>query len=191
MKKRGKLDGRKFKRVSKEQKLLRMSEISLILDSYDDIFSDFDSRSYSERALSDDFLQEARRASRDKAGEMELKFLVPRKIRNKEQEKNIKKRLCEHFKKHYKRINDEIKHIKKEGIFMTMAGAFIILSATYLAYLQSSSFLIEFFIVLLQPAGWFIGWTGLDQIYYGAKEKKPSLEFYEKMSMCNISFGEY
>ena len=32
--------------------------VSLVLESYNDIFSDFDPRNYSERALSDDFLIE-------------------------------------------------------------------------------------------------------------------------------------
>ena len=46
--------------------LLKKSEISLSLDNYDDIFSDFDPRPFSQRALSDDFLIEAKKASRDK-----------------------------------------------------------------------------------------------------------------------------
>ena len=45
---------------------LREGNISLILDSYNDMFSDFDPRSFSERALSDDFLSECKRAARDK-----------------------------------------------------------------------------------------------------------------------------
>ncbi|MBI2151367.1 hypothetical protein HYU21_01420, partial [Candidatus Woesearchaeota archaeon] len=35
---------------------VREGNISLVLDSYDDIFSDFDPRDYSEKALSEDFL---------------------------------------------------------------------------------------------------------------------------------------
>jgi hypothetical protein len=36
-------------------------EISIWLDSYNDIFSDFDSRPFSERTVSDDFLSEVRK----------------------------------------------------------------------------------------------------------------------------------
>ena len=43
-----------------KQKILEMSEISLILDTYDDMFSSFDPRPYSQRALSEDFLSEAK-----------------------------------------------------------------------------------------------------------------------------------
>ena len=88
--------------------LLAESEISLILDSYDDIFSDFDPRHFSERALSDDFLIEAKKAARDKAGVYELRFLVPKQQRNFEHEHLIRMRLKEHFKKHYRKIQHKI-----------------------------------------------------------------------------------
>src|SRR3989338_5447495 len=77
------------------------SQISLWLDTYDDIFSDFDPRHYSERALSDDFLIEAKKASLDKeGGHIELQFLVPQKIRNVKHESIIKQRLRAHFQRH-------------------------------------------------------------------------------------------
>src|SRR5690349_704077 len=51
---------------TKDQKaLLIKSELSIWLDTYDDIFSDFDPRPLNERALSDDFLSEARKMARD------------------------------------------------------------------------------------------------------------------------------
>ena len=66
-----------------EQKILHLSEISILLDNYDDIFSDFDPRPYSERSLSDDLLNEARKASRDKnTGRLELRFLISEKMRD-------------------------------------------------------------------------------------------------------------
>ena len=40
--------------------------ISLILESYTDIFSDFDPRPYDQRTLSDDFLLECKKAVRRK-----------------------------------------------------------------------------------------------------------------------------
>ena len=56
--------------------------VSLWLDTYEDIFSDFDPHPYGQRALSEDFLAEARRAVRDRRDEVpELRFLVPTQIR--------------------------------------------------------------------------------------------------------------
>lgn len=48
------------------KEIIDKAEISLVLDTYDDIFSDFDPRPYGERALSSDFLDEAKKAARDK-----------------------------------------------------------------------------------------------------------------------------
>ena len=51
------LDSEKFEqREEKVRNLLKKGEISLLLDSYTGIFSDFDPRPYAERTLSDDFL---------------------------------------------------------------------------------------------------------------------------------------
>src|SRR3989338_1417499 len=83
------------------QKILQMSEISLWLDNYDDIFSDFDPRPYSLRSLSDDFLFEAKKASRDKdANRLELRFLISQEHRDSKVEATVKKRLRDHFSKH-------------------------------------------------------------------------------------------
>ena len=102
-----------------KQDLLKMSEVSIILDTYEDIFSDFDPRPFSQRALSDDFLLEAKKASRERnSGEIEIKFLIPEQKRNIREESLIKKRLHEYFKKHLIQIKDEINSIKKRGYFM-------------------------------------------------------------------------
>ena len=63
-------------------KELRQANISLILDSYEDIFSSFDPREYSERALSDDFLIECNHAAMDKGEGIELILSMPKNKRN-------------------------------------------------------------------------------------------------------------
>ena len=76
-----------------KQKLLQMSEISLVLDSYDDIFSDFDPRTLDKRALSDDLMIEIRKATREKkSGVIEVNFLIPLEQQKAEKEAAIKKR---------------------------------------------------------------------------------------------------
>ena len=39
-----------------QQSVLKLSEVSILIDSYDNIFSDFDPSEYSERTLSDGFI---------------------------------------------------------------------------------------------------------------------------------------
>ncbi len=170
--------------------LLAKSEISLIIKDYNDIFSSFDPRPYVERALSDDFLMEAKRAARDKQGIYELRFLVPKAHRNFEHEVLIRKRLHDHFKRHNHLLNGEIRSAKKQGYSMAVLGATLIFIATLLAS-YTNNFFFKFFEILLEPAGWFTAWTGLDMVFYTIKEKKPDLDFYHKMSEADIRFSSY
>ena len=175
-----------------KQKLLRMSEISLWLDTYDDIFSDFDPRPYFERALSDDFLSESKKAAKEKSsGMIDLKFLIPADKRDPAQEAVIKKRLHDHFKKHYHLLSDEVKWLRVKGALIVLAGVLAMMGATFIRAYESEGFMYQFLFVLLEPTGWFITWFGLDQIFYVLNEKRPDFEFYEKMFKCDIHFTPY
>ena len=174
-----------------KQSMPSKAEISLLLKTYDDIFSSFDPRPYTQKALSDDFLIEEKRAARDKIGEFELRFLIPKKARVLAHEELIKKRLREHFRKHHLLIEQEVSLTKKKGIWMTILGISMITLAAYISSLNFERFFMHFLIILLEPAGWFTAWTGLDQIYYTVDEKKPDLEFYRKMTKADIVFASY
>ena len=175
------------------EKNMEKSNIPLWIDSYDDIFSDFDPRHYDNRALSDDFLQEVKRASRDKDGDgIELRFLVPKKNRNLHIESVIKKRLHEHFNKHFHQLKDEVNGIVHRGIIFTVAGIFTMILATILMFYYShANIFISFFIILFEPGGWFLFWEGLGQIIFEPKTKKHEVEFYHKMSRSEIYFMTY
>ncbi|MEK6928590.1 MAG: hypothetical protein AABW65_01375 [Nanoarchaeota archaeon] len=174
-----------------KQMLLQKSEISLLLDTYDDIFSDFDPRPYTQRALSDDFLLEAKRATRDKEGIFQLRFLIPANQRKVEHEILIKKRLREHFRKHVLMLEEDLHNTKKKGIRMCITGAVMLLLATFILHFLKDNFFLTLLVVLLEPAGWFTAWTGLDQLFYPAKENKPDLNFYRKMVNVEIFFIPY
>src|SRR3989344_4078486 len=173
--------------------LLSKAEISVLLDNYDDIFSDFDPRPFVYRALSDDLLFEAKKAVKSADGKKEsfdLSFMIPKNQRNFEHELLIKRRLREHFRKHALLLGEEIHRIKYKGIFMAIAGIVMIMIASFLFSLEDI-WIIHLLIVILEPAGWFTAWTGLDEIYYKGREIKPDLEFYSKMTRCEISFHTY
>jgi len=180
--------------VSEEEKhrLLQMSEISLWLDTYDDIFSDFDPRPFSERALSDDFLNESKKAAKEKtSGTIDLKFLIPSAKHDTKLEEVIKKRLHEHFRKNHTQLANEKKRLKRQGVLMVAVGFALMMVSTYIRTASSEDFLGQFLIVLLEPSGWFITWFGMDELFYGSNQKKADLEFYAKMSRCDIHFLPY
>lgn len=175
-----------------KQRLLQMSEVSLILDTYDDIFSDFDPRPYSVRTLSEDFLSEVKRRGTGRMPkDIELTFLIPRKLKDTKQESVIEKRLHNYFQRHYDLIRREIRGIKEKGGLIVLAGAITGVFAAALYPFHTDNFLMTLAIVILEPASWFTMWTGLEDIFHTSKQRKPDLEFYRMMSKCKIDFLSY
>ncbi|NCN86538.1 hypothetical protein GW932_01790 [archaeon] len=179
--------------MAKEEKTkLKEGNISLILDGYDDLFSDFDPRPYSEKALSDDFLSECKKAAKEKLIEEEIKLrlLVPKNKRDYKNEKIIKTRLKTIFLKQFHKQQKEIKKIKLEGMLWFLLGSGIMTLATFLLKYQAK-FFFKFLIIMAEPAGWFTFWEGLGKIFIDSKTKKPDHDFYHKMSKSKISFFSY
>jgi len=174
-------------------KLMKLSEISLTINSYEDIFSIFDPRPYSERSLSVDFIDEAKRASRDKNDiGLQLTLLVPKKKRNERNELTIKNRMKEHFRRHYHINAKEKQESIQLGMKMFFLGILFMVTATYFLYkLGSENLLASIVIVILEPAGWFTFWEGLDQIIFESKKHDPEMEFNRKMESAEIKFVGY
>ncbi len=180
----------KFKKKGGENNL-REANISLVLNSYDDIFSDFDPRGYGEKALSDDFLSECKRASRDKIDDtIELRFLMPRNKRNIKDEELIKQRLSEHFKKHSTEKYKNIRSFKRQGFFWIFLGIIIIVTSVIVSFNFESTFF-EAVLKIFEVPSWFLIWEGLGKIFIHAKDRLPEYEFYKKMSLANIGFFNY
>jgi len=177
-----------------EKELLAEGEVSLVIDNYDEIFSSFDPRPYSRRALSVDFLDEARRATREiKPGVFELRFLLPFSERKLEREGMIKKRLKEHFRKHAEIIEKEKSRIVKQGIYFVALGLVFMLVAAFVLYHYHNvmSLMKEMLVVMLEPGGWFLFWEGMDLIIFKSQVVKPDLEFYKKMTRAEIIFSHH
>src|SRR3989344_3979517 len=172
----------KLKEELEKQELLAKGKVSLIIDGYNDLFSDFDSRPYSHRSLSDDFLREAKKVSYEASGEIELRFLIPGIHRHAPDEVIIKKRLKEHFRKHAVILEHEEKQRSRKGIIFSIIGFSFMLFATYIRTLESSELIFTLLFVIFEPAGWFALWFGLDTLFYSPKEKSQEFEFYRKMA---------
>ncbi|MEK7227655.1 MAG: hypothetical protein AAB641_02075 [Patescibacteria group bacterium] len=159
-------------------------EISLRLNHYDDIFSDFDIRPYSRRALSSDFLDEIRRASYDKYNDgIELNLYVPETERDAPKEEVIADRLTTHFKKHFIILRKEKGKILLLGWFMICLGVASMILATRIIYKDPTNNIgLSFLLAFLEPAAWFLLWEGMDQVIFTSKELEPELSFYRKMA---------
>ncbi len=188
------------KKIAKEaeewaerQKLLQMSEISIILESYDSIFSDFDPRSYAQRSLSVDFLTEIKRATREnKSGVIELNLLIPVEKKNVEAEAKVRKRLHEYFRKHYEITKKEVDAVRGRGATMVGVGlALSIIAAVFIYPNESHNILNNIVLVLIEPAAWFTIWEGANKVFDTWKVLEPDLDFFRKMIKSEINFTGY
>jgi len=170
---------------------LHSSEISIIADDYDDVFSDFDPRSLEVRELSDDFIREVKRASFQKGDRIELKIMVPKARRNAQQEDVIQRRIHAHFKDGLHHVHRKLNEMRNKSVWFIAAGMVLMLLATYVSSLGGQDFFKKFLFVFFEPAGWFVFWTGLEILIVRMAEKKDDHEFYRKLSNCEITFVPY
>ena len=167
-----------------------LREIAITLDTYDDIFSDFDPRPYSQREMSEDFLKEiSRRYMEGKHGRFEVHFTIPSAERDLKAEALIKKRLREQFTFMVKRESDAIKKTKDRGYLYMFIGFFILLLDTYFYfYLSYESIIYHLITILLVPAGWYGMFTGIGKVIdepFDAVERK---KLHEKFERADFSF---
>lgn len=164
-------------------------DISIWLDTYDDLFSDFDPRSFSERNISDDFLNELKKVSREKDESVdELLLLIPEGQRDHEKESIISRRIHSFFRKNVHLYQQQVKSQKMNGFMYVLVAVVVMLGATYISSLKSENILMHISLIILEPAGWFLMWEGLDNLINSSRKKMPELDFYNKMSKCKIVF---
>ena len=180
----------KIRNIKNEPEILdTQAEINIWLDSYDDIFSDFDSSPYSEKTLSDDFLSQAKKISKNKVGKkIFLRFFIPLNKRNEADEKIIIQRLNNYFKYINQQLKTEIKNTNIKGWLLSFIGIGLMIIASYLSFIKSQVYYVHLLLVFFEPAGWFLLWGGLDNLVYNTKDSKKELSFYSKMTNAKIEF---
>ena len=177
---------------NEKKELLSKSELSIWLDDYDDVFSDFDSRALAERSLSDDFLVEVRKMVREKpSGNVDLKLLIPVAKRKKELETVVIKNLRTYFSHAADALQIEIRKNRRQSILLALLGFLLMIATAYVVSISDNSFFFKALQIVLEPSGWFMVWTGLDNIFYSRRRRKPNLVFYLKMLNADIVFLPY
>lgn len=167
-------------------------EINLWIDKYSDVYSEFDTRPFTERALSDDFIQEVRKmtALQPTNHNICLKFNVLEDQQDSSAEEAIIQSLNTHFTKMAKELSHERWLIMKRGYSMLGGGSLIILFLFFLTTLPQIHELkyVEGMILMAEPMGWFMTWTGLDLVFQNSRNSKATLDFNAKMAKASISF---
>jgi hypothetical protein len=164
--------------------------VNMLLESYDDIFSDFDPSPYPEKTLSDDFIFQSKKISKNKTGkEITLLLFLPFNKRNEEDEIAITKRLTIYFKKIYLQLKADIRKTYLKGLFLSSIGVILMAMASYISFIKPVEYYLHLIFVLFEPAGWFLLWAGLDNLVYNPKDSKKEIIFYAKMIRAKIEFA--
>lgn len=167
-------------------------QVSIWLDSYEDLFSDFDPRPYSERSLSDDFIAELKKVCREDEYDIgDLRLLIPKKNQNPADENTITRRLHTYFKQGHSFLSHRLKTTRIRAIFIAFAGMAMILLASYLSGIRSGNYIWKVLFVLFEPAGWFFAWTGLDDLFFSARKRGAEAEFFSKMAITRVHFAGF
>jgi hypothetical protein len=149
-----------------EQRIKDIKEVSIAIDDWDDIFSDFDPRPLSERALSEDFIFELKRRYREtRKGSFLVTIYAPISLKDEKSEKTVIQRLKRHFRHRSLQRQKELNRIRARGVAFVAAGICFLGFLTLATYFRFFSDLtIELLGIILMPLGWFGVWEGFSKI---------------------------
>ena len=166
-----------------------MAELSLWLDYYDDIYSDFDSRHYLKRRISEDFLFELRNALKYRKERIhDFLLLLPQDRRNEQNEKMIVSSLKDFFNEQFHFSAEKSRRRLKRGIIWGIIGILVIIVDSLIGYQKNNSFPVASLRVILEPAGWFLLWSSLDFLLYDLHELKDEREFFRELAEMSVHF---
>jgi hypothetical protein len=166
-----------------------MAEVSLWLDYYDDIYSDFDSRHYLKRRISEDFLFELRNALKYKKERvLDLLLLLPEQKREEPSEATIINSLKNFFSEQFRINADKCRRKLNRGVILGVTGVIIMTLNSIIGFKGAHSLPLVALKVILEPGGWFLLWASLDFLFYDWKELKKEREFFKELAEVNIHF---
>ena len=165
-------------------------EISIALDTYDDLFSDFDPRPYASRELSRDLLDEVqRRYVETPSDRIEVRFTIPAPVRDPRAETLIKKRLREHFIFEERVLQVEIESLAKTGTGWFITGAalqFLVLGL--LLWFGDANTYARAADVILGPAGWYGLFSGMDKLVLEPHNIRRRQVVWERFGKASFIF---
>jgi hypothetical protein len=167
-----------------------IQEISIAIDSWDDIFSDFDPSPLELRVLSEDFLLELRKRYREtQQGNYTITLYAPITFKDDNTERIVIKRLKQYFKFRHLSLTKELNNQRAKG------GLFIVLGVGALGTMSMVTFFkllsqlqIELYGIVLVPLGWFGIWEGFSRIIEPAPKLTQELALYSKLAKVTIKF---
>jgi hypothetical protein len=161
-------------------------ELVITLESYNDIFDDFDTRPFNERSLSADFINllNERIKKVDFSKHINLILTMPKEKRDIREEKTIEKKLKEHFITSSGYWKGKGKDMIGMSILYILAGL-----AVYIGGGMADSYIHAIRQYLLIPA-WFLTWRALEMIIIDYPKADSRKQFYTYISNAKIEFKD-
>ncbi len=161
-----------------------LQSTQIALDTYDDIFSDFDSSPYATRVLSDDFLQELRkRYAETQTGDLVVNFTLPSSLRSEKTESLVRKRLKDYFKAQRMETAKAIRNIRRKGFVRVFFGALALLPMVF-----SPEQIVMPLSTLLSVLSWYFLWSGFDNLLEVPTRLSSEKQFFEKFVKAKYNF---
>lgn len=167
-----------------------IQEISIAIDSWDDVFSDFDPSPLERRILSEDFLAELKKRYREtQRGSYVITIYAPAALRDDVSERIVIKRLKQYFKLRHLSVLKEINDARRKGFFFVIFGVIFLVSLTLVTYYKLISPLtIELLAIVLMPLGWFGIWEGFSRIIDPSVLDRQEADVFGKLSKAAVKF---
>lgn len=179
-------------KINKEaqQRIQDLKEIAVVIDTWDDIFSDFDPRPLNERTVSGDFVEELKKRYREtRKGEFVIVIYAPVSLKNKESEQMVARHLKEHFHHTSLRKKKVINLIRIRGAIFVGVGICSLGFLTIATYFKFLSVLTtEILAIVLMPLGWFGFWEGLSKLIDTSPAFIQEEILFDKLSRATFLF---
>jgi len=173
-----------------KQRLDDINAISIAIDTYDDIFSDFDPRDILDRDLSEDFINELNHRHRQTPkGKYDVVLVAPKAIEDQAVEKKIVSRLNKYFHQKYLRYKKSIDEIRIRGGLYVVSGMAVLSVLTLLGYYRKLDTLtLELVALLFMPLGWFGIWEGFSKMVDLPFRLSNDTQVYKRLSKASYKF---
>ena len=173
-----------------EHRVQDLSEIGVVIDTWDDIFSDFDPRPLSERTVSGDFVEELKKRHKEtQSGEIVITIYAPSSLKSEESEKIVTNRLKKYFRHKFLQKKQVVNIIRMRGLIFVIVGicslSFLTL-ATYYKFLPELTLQISG--IILMPLGWFGIWEGLLKLVDTSPIVLRDEKLFEKLLKATYHF---
>jgi hypothetical protein len=173
-----------------EQRVKDLKEIAVVIDTWDDVFSDFDPRPLNQRTVSGDFVEELKKRYREtRKGYFTISIYAPEALRSVDSEKMVTQRLKKHFRLRFLQKKKELIRKRVRGAVFVCIGvsslSFLTL-ATYFRFLNQLS--IEIAGIILMLLGWFGFWEGLSKLIDTSPAFIQEERLFEKLSKAAYRF---